>query len=466
MVKGVVDHGFVNYDMNHLPMYYFLSALVMAIVGNAAVAAVGVSMAAGVLTVVLAFLLSDRIAGRRVAWTVGVLLIFQPELALYSASSLREPVYAAALLGSLLALVHERLVLASFLAGIAFLTRMDALLILSPVLALHALGHSPGLRRLIKSLGPLLLVVFSWSLYCRLHPEYQTFAFWGHSVAVNLETGGAQAGQSLGGWIASGLDVVSGLGIRVLSGRMGIGIWLALLLGLGMTPWRRHSAKRTVGFAGLLLLGFWLGTGFLAQHEIGHNLYWKWLHGPLPILFVIAVPVLWTAIDRLSPVLGAAGARFVFALILIQAFVQMGHQTRAQLLQSAKVNGPQLELARWIEEETAENAVLVLDNIPERWLSRRDHQRRFLSWMDLVECPDKGGACELAPFALGNLLFSQGVSYVLWFKEAWTMGPKAAPYLGGADEMDLGQVKLKPIRRDRMDEVDGWVFYEVLSRSY
>jgi hypothetical protein len=186
MVKGVVDHGFLNYDMNHLPMYYFLSAIVMSLIGNATIAAVSVSMCAGVLTVLLGFLLTDRLSGRRAAWTVGVLLIFQPELALYSASSLREPVYAAAVLGTLLALTHERLILASLIAGAAFLTRMDALPILAPVLLIHAIGKPDWGPRVAKAILPLVLAVVGWSFYCKLHPEYQTFAFWGHSVAVNF----------------------------------------------------------------------------------------------------------------------------------------------------------------------------------------------------------------------------------------------------------------------------------------
>jgi hypothetical protein len=246
---------------------------------------------------------------------------------------------------------------------------------------------------------------------------------------------------------------------------MGLGVWLALIVGVLSTPWNRHSARRTVALSGLLLLGFWLATGFLAQHELGHNLYWKWLHGPLPVLFVVSVPMLWAGADRLAPAFGTIGSRAVLGLVLVQSFVQMSQQTQFQLAQSEKINRPQLELARWIENETAEDAVLILDNIPERWLSRRDHKRRFLSWMDLSECPDQGGSCELASLAFGNLLFEEGVSYVLWFKERWTKGPIAAPYLGGADRMDLGKVSLNPVRMDRIEEVDGWVFYEVLPRE-
>ena len=464
MVKGVLDQGFVNYDMNHLPMYYFLSAVVMAFVGSSTVASVGVSMAAGVLTVVLGFVLADRLAGRRVAWGVGLLMLVQPELALYSASSLREPVYAAAILGCLLALTKERLALASVLAGFAFLTRMDALLILGPVLFVHAIGREYRGRRLILALAPLFFCVAAWSLYCRLHPEYQTFAFWGHSVAVNLETGGMQDGAGFSTWFGDGFSLSSGLFFKVLSGRIGLGVWLALIVGLLFTPWRQHGPRRTVALCGVLLLGFWLGIAFLAQHELGHNLYWKWLHGVIPVLFLIAVPALESAYKRLKPLIGALGAAAVLALVFVQAFVQMGSQTNFQLAQSERINRPQLELAKWIEAESSEDAVLVLDNIPERWLSRKKHGRQFLSWMDLAECPEGGGACELSPLKFGNLLFEQGVSYVLWFKEEWTMAPRAAPYLAGADTVQLGKVSLSPLRVERMDEVDGWVFYEVLAR--
>ena len=193
MIKGVVDHGFTQYDMNHLPMYYFLGGAVMGVVGDAALAGLLVSMGAGVTTVVLGVMLAGQIGGRKAAGLSALFLIFQPELALYSASTLREPVYAASILACLLFLVRDRLAWASLFAGVAFLTRMDALLILGPVLIVHAIGPRLSVRRLTASMAPLLVSVAAWSVYCGLHPEYQTYAFWGHSVAVNLETGGGSA---------------------------------------------------------------------------------------------------------------------------------------------------------------------------------------------------------------------------------------------------------------------------------
>ena len=114
-------------------------------------------------------------------------------------------------------------------------------------------------------------------------------------------------------------------------------------------------------------------------------------------------------------------------------------------------------------ETSPVSTVLVLDNIPERWLSRRAHDRTFLSWMDIVECPEVPEGCRLTPTEFGNFLFENRVSYILWFKERWTKAPVAAPYLEDGQEHRLGPVQLTPIRTDRLDEVDGWVFYEVSS---
>ena len=86
MIKGVVDHGFGQYDMNHLPMYYFLSAVVMSVVGDAQTAGLVVSMGSGVLTVVLGVMLAQQLAlkGGHVEGLFGV----PTEPALYSSSTL------------------------------------------------------------------------------------------------------------------------------------------------------------------------------------------------------------------------------------------------------------------------------------------------------------------------------------------------------------------------------------------
>ena len=76
----------------------------MGVVGYAVIATRIVAWVGGVAVVVLAGLIADRLFGARVAAVVGLVLAFQPELALYSASALREPCYAAFVMAALAAM--------------------------------------------------------------------------------------------------------------------------------------------------------------------------------------------------------------------------------------------------------------------------------------------------------------------------------------------------------------------------
>ncbi|NOY27341.1 MAG: glycosyltransferase family 39 protein, partial [Oligoflexia bacterium] len=302
MVRGVLDGGFRHYDMNHMPGYYALSAAVLALVGDTVVAARAVTLCGGLIAVALAVALAGRLAGRSAAWVAGILLVVQPEFALYSTSSLREPVYAAAVMGVLAALGSERLILAGTLAGAAFLVRFDGALFLFPVLALHALGHGHRGRRLLLAVLPLVLTVALWSCYTWV--DHGTPFFWQHAMDVNVETGlGAEATGRLD-WIKRGLEVSGTLGAWVMPWRIGWGIWVGLLVALLMTPWTRHGLARTWGLAAIGMIGIWLGIGFVAQHSPDHNLYWKWLCPIVPVILPLGAAGLLRVLSRLPRRLG------------------------------------------------------------------------------------------------------------------------------------------------------------------
>jgi hypothetical protein len=443
MVRGVLESGFVHYDMSHLPLYYGVSAAVMAVTGDAVLAAVGVAFVCGLLTVALSVVLADRIGGQTLAWVVGLIAVLQPELALYSASSLREPLYAALVLSCLLALTRERLAWASLFAGLAFLTRMDAVLVLGPVLAVHALGRPKRALRLLKALLPLFLLVAGWSLYC--WQMFETWQFWGHATAVNLETGGQDK------TLLSGLGVVLGLLGQTLSAHVGWALVLGFPLGLLLVPWRSHSAQRSVALAALLLLGFWLGIGMSAQHAPTHNLYWKWLYGVLPPFILISVMGLASLAPRLSRIGGKPVLVVALCLALGQGTWAMLGEMRRQVQLSQALYKPQLELARWLESNTPPQGHLLVDNIPGVWLDRRAHERELTSWFDVPVAPGNRGE-------MANWLRSERVSYVLWFQEDWTQAPRVAPYLASPVVHDLGIVRLVPLQQE---SGYGWIFYRV-----
>ncbi len=450
MIHGVLEGGFRHYDMNHMPGYYALGAVVHAVVGDAVIAGRTVALLGGVAAWVLAVRLTALLASPRAAVLAGLLLAVQPEFSLYAASSLREPVYAAFVLAALWGIVRGREVQAGLWASAAFLVRFDAAAILGAVLLLHAIGAERGrARRAVRSLLPLVITVFAWSLYCRV--DHGTFAFWSHAVQVNVETGLGAEAEGRGAWLAHGLRVVAGLGAWLLPWRIGWGIWAGAVLAVVLTPWTRPSPQRTVVAAGGALTGFWLAVGFVGQHDPGHNLYWKWMLPLVPVL----VPMGAAALDAGATALGKRRGRWaellLIGLVVGQALVSELRETRRQVDLSATLYAPQRDLGRWFEDHIPADVPLLIDNIPACWIDRRAHERTLHSWFDVPVLPGD-------EVALAAWLDRTEVGWVLWFREDWTQAPGIAPVLAHGGTWEAAGVQLTEVARE---DAYGWILYEV-----
>jgi 4-amino-4-deoxy-L-arabinose transferase-like glycosyltransferase len=445
MIRGVLDSGFRHYDMNHMPGYYALGAAALGLVGDAVVAARGVSLLGGLVALGLATAITRQLAGPRAAALAGLLLIFQPEFALYAASSLREPVYAAFVMGALLSLSRERLVLAGLLVGLGFLVRFDAALALAPALLVHALGRPGRTRRLVQVFAPLALIIGLWSLYCRI--DHGTFLFWSHAVSVNVETGLGEEAQDTAEWILAGLRVSASLLGGLLPHRVGWGIWLAGIASVAWLPWRKHSLHRTLALAAGGMLGVWAGIGFVGQHDPVHNLYWKWLCPIIPVIVPLGVVGLLDVARLLPKRLGQAAA----VVVTVQALGAGLVETHRQWALSEAWYRPQLDLAQDIEARIPESVPLLLDNIPACWINRRHHERELTSWFDV---PSVAGS--EADFS--RWLLEREVGHVLWFREEWTQAPLVAPFLAEGGEWRGEGVRL--VERSREDGY-GWIWFEV-----
>ncbi len=449
MIRGVLDGGFLHYDMNHMPGYYALGAVVLAVVDDAVVAGRTVALVGGVAAWILGVRLAGRLGGRAAAGIAALLLTVQPEFSLYAASSLREPVYAAFVLASLWAALGARPWRAGLWAGAAFLVRFDALLVLGAVFVARALGRGlsrPDRLRRLGALVPLALAAAAWSLYCRI--DHGTFAFWSHAVAVNVETGLGAEAEAPGAWLANGLRVVAGLGAWLRPWRIGWGLWAGALGAMLLTPWDRPSGGRTVALAGGALLGFWLAVGFVGQHDPVHNLYWKWMLPLVPVL----VPLGAAGLVRAARWVGRPWATALVALLVVQALVAHATETRRQLALSAGLYAPQRALGRWLEASVPAGVPLLVDNIPACWLDRRPHERTLHSWFDVPTAP--GDAAAFAAW-----LDAEQIGWVLWFREDWTQAPRVAPALEAGEPWREGTVALVPVARE--DDY-GWILYEVV----
>jgi 4-amino-4-deoxy-L-arabinose transferase-like glycosyltransferase len=448
MIRGVLDSGFRHYDMNHMPGYYALGAAALAVAGDARLAAVGLSLVAGLVAFALAVGLAVRLGGVAAGWVALLLLLVQPEFALYSSTSLREPVYAMWVLGCIGALLRERLWLAGLFAALAFSVRMDALAALAPALVVHALGAPGRPARLLGALVPPAAAAAAWSAYCAV--QHGTWRFWDGSVQNNLVTGGAAPDAGPTTFARDGLQIVGALWTELLPTHLGLLPWLLPFLALALLPWRSHGAARTTALVWLGLLGVWSGIAFLAQHEPGHNLYWKWLMPIVPVATALGVGVAAAPARRLGAALGPLGAALLLLLALAQALHAQTRELARQVALSEALYRPQRALGEWIEAEVPEEVPLVLDNIPGRWVDRRPHGRTLWSWFDVPSRPGD-------PRDFARWLQQERIGYVLWFREDWTGAPRVAPFLAGGS-WESGELRLRELRRE---DGYGWILFAV-----
>jgi len=447
MIEGVRAGGFRHYDMNHMPGYYGLSALVHVVVGNALVAGRTVAMVGGLGAFAGGVWLAQRLGGRWAALLAAGWMLVQPELALYSATTLREPLYALALVGFVASLVERRPWVAGLFGALAFSVRFDAFVVLGAATLVHVWADRRAVSTAVRTMAPIVAGAVLWSVYCRI--DHGTFAFWSHAVAVNVETGlGAESERPLD-WVLAGTDVAARLVGWLLPWRIGWGVWLSAVVVLVVTPWRTPGPLRTLSATAFMATGFWAAVGFIGQHSPEHNLYWKWMMPLVPLLVPLGA-VGWSmalrrAGDRKKVVL------VILGLTVIQAFGSHLKETHRQVALSQELYAPQVDIARWIEAEVDVENTLLVDNIPACWLNRRPHERSLVSWFDVPVPPNN-------PEAFGAWLVDERIPWVLWFQEDWTQAPRFAPGLESGGVHRLGPAEL--VERSREDSY-GWVLYEV-----
>lgn len=455
MVREVQDSGFTWFRTAHMPGWYVLGAAVRSVLPFPRLAPLLPTLLFSVLNVGLAVLVTRKLAGASAAWLVGIWLAFQPEMALYGASTLRSPVFTSLSFAGLALLLwgaRDR----GFLAiALGFLTRMEGFFaFFGPALWTWARGLGRGVGSLFVPAALLGGAVIAWQAYITaVHGE--GFFVLG-PLNINLDDvaeaspeGTFEAGVWLREGLASSWSMLSWLLPRKLGW-----VWLALAaLGLGgALRGRLPAGGRSVALFAVFPLAFWLGTGFLSRHDPNHNLYWVWMMPLVPFVAVLA-GFGWSLLERRmsrgSPALRGA-AWLAVVLSVAPAFAQ---EATYQISRSDAWYRPQLDLARWMEESLPPDSGVLVSSIPEVWLKRIDSPLRVHSWWFLpghLDGSDKD--------AFGEHLAAQRIDYVLWFSEEWTDSNRIAPWLREGVPVYAGPIALTPV--DREDGY-GWILYAV-----
>ncbi len=449
MTRGLLATRFAVLEMDETPLYFVLSALVLAVVGDARVATLCVSMGGGVLTCLLGFALARRLFGEGPAWAVGLALVFQPELALFSATAMREPVYSALIFGALLLLFNGRVVGAGSLLATTLLVRFDTLVANVPTFLYHAMTGKSRVSNSLKLFWIVFAVAGAWALYCQ---EYHgTWKFWAGAVGKNVASA---EGQELGtavDQVKLSLGVVGALLTDTLPQMVG---W-PLLVGAAWHGWKcgRGQLRRpepTVSFLVGTNLAAWLGLGAISRYEPSHNLYWKWMLLLCALLCVTGV----RGLHLLAREVGKRWPRGALAGMVVAALwtaVAMGRETWDQVDRSQRLIRPYVELADWVDAHVPRSRTLLFDYIPLMWMERNPLERPVILW-EGVDSPPGDAA------AFGEFLKQRKIAYVLWLKEEWTGAPKKAPFLALPGVHPLGPVVLTA---ERTELEAGFIWYRV-----
>ncbi len=450
---AVAYEGFGELSVSHLPLYYLINAGLIRGVGHAEVVCVATSMVCGLAAMALAMVLARRAGGRLAEVFCGAVLLCQPEFALYAASSLREPMYAALGLAGIWWIIQRRPLLAALAMVGALLVRAEAFATFWPGYLLLATARGRGTRRgFFAGLGLMAVALILVSWWAKVGSG--SWLLFAPQLEANLDTGGVAEGRPLAELFTRGARVAVGMAFILLPSKVG---WpLVLLAGWGAIQvarkqiWNRTAVVITLFF--VLNLGVWLGTGFVFQHAITHNLYWKWLYATVPLLALTAAFGLGDVAERLGG-WRRWRARAVIAATLAWFLACAGIETTRQIQRADQLFLPQLRLAMEIERTVPPGTAMVIDHIPAFYLSRRAHEYRFVSWFDLAEEDTDG-----SPDWFDDALAAHDVKWVMWFQEGWTMAPEVAPFLGGDERVILRDHVLEIQRRE---DRYGWVWYRV-----
>lgn len=449
IIVGTAQSNFTYVETEHMPLYSWVSAALYRLTGDAQVAGELLAVPMGALTVGLIAWAAARWLSPAAGLVAGLLVAFQPDLALLSATTLRTSTYTAFAAATAVAVGRGRWLLAGALFWGAFLSRFDAMFALLPALLLaaavpflHDRAAAPAWRRLAGA-ALAVAVLPAWAaIYWRIEG---TPAFWKAIVERNT---GNYDDLALGAQLAKGAETLLQVGTRVLPDHLS---WCVLALApIGVAAIvRRHgpsTGARWLALLGTATTGLFVLMVLLSAYRWDHNLYWRWLALSLPFSLPLAAHGAVVLLSWLRP-----RPAIVFALLMgVASAWPMYRQTWQQLIRSDAWIGTQVRFAAWAERATPADTVILADLVPATWLSRHESPRQVLRWSQLREEIPSDRA------AFGQWLLDERVAVVVWFAEEWVGAAETAPWLGTPEAVQAGPARLVPIAQETGYGVVAW----------
>ena len=470
LIRGIMDNPLGQVESEHMPLFTWLAAVVSSVIGDPQLGAECIAVLAGAGTVAVTTWIGMRWFHPGVGLLAGLLLCFQPEAALYSATPLREALFTLTTMGGIALIGSRRTIAGALLLSLAFLTRFNIAFSILPALALWAFRPSAkqeDRRSLHLALGVLGTTVAVWAIY--YHSQQGTWGFW--TGVLERNTGSAVTDLFLEERIRATLEATFGLTFLVLPGHVG---WLVVPLAvlgaiqLRALPLRDAQAASWLTLCAASTLALLLLTALVSTYEWRHNLYWKWLTPTVPFFCLLGAHgghrlSVWlsehpwfhrSGVPRLSRRRVQELGAIVFVVISLTGFAK---ETAAQLEDSNRIYGTQVRVAQWFEEEWTEGSRVLTwaYSIPAAYLQRKHNSVTVMHWQN-------PGVPHQDPEAFGTWIFDQRIGLILWYSEESGGAKRAAPYLATGRSMQLGPVRIEPLVDERKY---GMIAFRVVTES-
>lgn len=330
------------------PLFTLLLALVALPFGGAAAnfpaLALGISAVADGLTAVLLYTLGRRLGSRPAGLAAALAWAVAPFSVTFAIGGLETSVYVLLLVGIMWAYLHGRVLLAAGLSAAAVLTRPDAVLLVAPLLAWHALRSTPNVwhaafwRNNARAIAVFLAPLLGWAVWAWLtfgSPIAQSVA--AKSNAYRLEP--LAALSNFVNFYATPFMEHLTFGVYWLY----VGLWLYPFLFIAGAWAAAKQRPDSLPFS----VFPWL---YFAAFAIGNPLVFRWyLTPPLPFYILFICLGVHTLVTKLPAQL--RGTRLAAALATVLVLLPSLSLLRGWTLQPAQPPQRPAPHMAWIELE-------------------------------------------------------------------------------------------------------------------
>ena len=438
LTREVFASGFKDFPELFMWFYYFISALLLFFVKDAFIATTFISISFSIASILVLYIIAKRISNSTIAFFSCILILLNPEYTLISSVPLREPVYTFFILISLLMLMQERTLIGALMIGMAFLTRMEGLLVAMPLYLLCIFIFFPRknwLKILIPTLSIFILCIFFMNLFLSKPFQYLTGSLGLHlALQKPIST---LSHISLMEILINFINSITKI-LKYLFNLIGPNLIFALpgFIVLWKNRENKKNGRKLILYFILPLL-FWFCYIYIFGNII-YNFH-RYFYTDIPLILLLIAIGFFNLFD-------IKRIRFLILIIFICGSISTYYfyyvNPGKQYFMISKANKNLIGASLWIDKNIGldKKSKLLIDGVAGFYLFRKQYKHHIVRWDEY-----RGALAHNDPNSFFKFLRDENIKYVVWSNENLS-ALTIAPYLKGFKEINSTYGILIPIR--------------------